>query len=329
MAWNPGYAWQMRVALAVVTVAAAGHALAQPYPERPVRVIVAQSAGSSMDTITRIVTSRMAEQLGQPFVIDNRGGASGIIGVELAARATPDGYTLLIGAPSSMIIANFTYRSLPFDWRRDFAPISPIVDAEGVLVVNPVVAARSVKELLAMAKAQPGKLNMASAGVGSSSHLAGVMFTSLAGIDSVHVPYKGGGPMAAAVVAGEAQWLIAPAASVVGQIKGGRLRALGITSKRRSPLMPEVPTIDEAGVPGYEYTSWNAMFAPRNTPRDIVAQVNADVRRVFEDPEFREKFLATNMFESITSSPEQFSAFIKSDAQKWRTVINTAKVKPD
>ena len=154
-------------------------AFAQKYPDRPVRVIVAQSAGSSMDTITRIVTSRMSESFGQQFVIDNRGGASGIIGVELASRAMPDGYTLLIGAPSSMIIANFTYRSLPFDWRRDFAPISPIVDAEGVLVVNPAVAARSVKELLALAKAQPGKLNMASAGIGSSSHLAGILLNSM------------------------------------------------------------------------------------------------------------------------------------------------------
>ena len=329
MAWNPGYAWQMRVALAVVTVAAADHALAQPYPERPVRVIVAQSAGSSMDTITRIVTSRMAEQLGQPFVIDNRGGASGIIGVELAARATPDGYTLLIGAPSSMIIANFTYRSLPFDWRRDFAPISPIVDAEGVLVVHPAVPARSVKELLAMAKAQPGKLNMASAGVGSSSHLAGVMFTSLAGIDSVHVPYKGGGPMAAAVVAGEAQWLIAPAASVVGQIKGGRLRALGITSKRRSPLMPEVPTIDEAGVPGYEYTSWNAMFAPRNTPRAIVIKLHGVLQKILADADVRQQYASQGLSPLGSKSPDEFEKFYYAEYERVARVVKIAGVKPE
>ena len=236
--------------LAVLTIIFGGQAQAQKYPDRPVRVVVAQSAGSSMDTIARIVTNKMSEQLGQQMVIDNRGGAGGIIGVEVVSRATADGYTLLVGAPSSMIIATFTYRQVPFNWSRDFAPISLIVNAEGVLVVHPAVAARSVKELLALAKAQPGKLNMASAGIGSSSHLAGIMFTSLAGIDTVHVPYKGGGPMAAAVVAGEAQWLIAPAASVVGQIKGSRLRALGLTSKQRSPLMPDLPTIDEAGVPG-------------------------------------------------------------------------------
>src|SRR5450759_1113000 len=198
---------------------AAATAIAQPYPDKPIRVLAAQSAGSSLDTIARIVTIKMSELLGQQLVIDNRGGAGGIIGVELAARSTPDGYTLLVGAPSSMIISIFTYRKLAFDALKDFDPISLLVNAEGVLAVNPGVPAKSVKELIALAKSQPGKLNMSSAGIGSSSHLAGVMFTSLAGIDTVHVPYKGGGPMAAAVVAGEAQWCIAPAAALVGHIK--------------------------------------------------------------------------------------------------------------
>ena len=329
MAWNPGYAWQMRVALAVVTVAAAGHALAQPYPERPVRVIVAQSAGSSMDTITRIVTSRMAEQLGQPFVIDNRGGASGIIGVELAARATPDGYTLLIGAPSSMIIANFTYRSLPFDWRRDFAPISPIVDAEGVLVVHPVVAARSVKELLAMAKAQPGKLNMASAGVGSSSHLAGVLFTSLAGIESVHVPYKGGGPVAAAIIAGETHWTIVPAAAVVAQVKAGRLRALGVSTAKRSPVLPELPTIAEAGVPGYEYNAWNGVFAPKDTPRAIVSTLHIAFQKALAGDEVKRQYADQGLTPQGSDSPQQFAAFMRADYERIARLVKIAGIKPE
>lgn len=329
MAWNPGYAWPMRAAVAALTCVAGDSVLAQPYPVRPIRVIVAQSAGSSMDTLTRIVTHRMAEHLGQQLVIDNRGAAGGIIGVELAARATADGYTVLIGAPSSMIIANFTYRSLPFDWRRDFAPISLIVDAEGVLVVHPAVAARSVRELLAMAKAQPGKLNMASAGVGSSSHLAGVMFTSLAGIDSVHVPYKGGGPMAAAVVAGEAQWLIAPAASVAGPIKGGRLRALGITSKRRSALMPEVPTIDEAGVPGYEYTSWNALFAPRKTPREVIVKLHAVLQTVLADAEVRQQYASQGLSPLGSKSPEEFESFYYAEYERVARVVKIAGVKPE
>ena len=326
----PTYLARMKTPLLLALLSACTFsAFAQKYPDRPVRVIVAQSAGSSMDTITRIVTNRMSELFGQQFVIDNRGGASGIIGVELAARATPDGYTLLIGAPSSMIIANFTYRSLPFDWRRDFAPISPIVDAEAVLVVNPAVAARSVKELLALAKAQPGKLNMASAGIGSSSHLAGVMFTSMAGIDSVHVPYKGGGPMAAAVVANEAQWLIAPAASVAGQIKGGRLRALGITSKRRSPLMPEVPTIDEAGVPGYEYTSWNAMFAPRRTPREIVVRLHGVLQKVLAEPEVRQLYANQGLSPLGSKSPDDFEKFYHAEHERVARVVKIAGVKPE
>src|SRR5262245_19572786 len=223
------------------------------YPARPVRVIVAQSAGSSIDTIVRIVANKLSEAAGQQFVIDNRGGAAGTIGVELGARAAPDGYTLIAGASSSMIVSKFTYRSLAFDAFKDFDPISLIANTDGLLVVHPSVQAKSVKELIALARAQPGKLNMASAGVGSSSHLSGLLFTTLAGIDSTHIPYKGGGPMAASVVAGESQWVIAPAAALMGQVKAGRIRALGITSRARSPLLPDLPTIAESGVPGYEY----------------------------------------------------------------------------
>lgn len=315
--------------LAVLVMICGGQAQAQKYPDRPVRVVVAQSAGSSMDTIARIVTNKMSEQLGQQMVIDNRGGAGGIIGVEVVSRATADGYTLLVGAPSSMIIATFTYRQVPFNWSRDFAPISLIVNAEGVLVVHPAVAARSVKELLALAKSQPGKLNMASAGIGSSSHLAGIMFTSLAGIDTVHVPYKGGGPMAAAVVAGEAQWLIAPAASVVGQIKGGRLRALGLTSKQRSPLMPDLPTIDEAGVPGYEYTSWNAFFAPRGTPPAVVNQLHAVIQKVLADNEVKQQYANQGLYPLGSESADEFSRFYRADYERVEKLVKIAGVKPE
>ena len=315
--------------LAVLVMICGGQAQAQKYPDRPVRVVVAQSAGSSMDTIARIVTNKMSEQLGQQMVIDNRGGAGGIIGVEVVSRATADGYTLLVGAPSSMIIATFTYRQVPFNWSRDFAPISLIVNAEGVLVVHPAVAARSVKELLALAKSQPGKLNMASAGIGSSSHLAGIMFTSLAGIDTVHVPYKGGGPMAAAVVAGEAQWLIAPAASVVGQIKGGRLRALGLTSKQRSPLMPDLPTIDEAGVPGYEYTSWNAFFAPRGTPPAVVNQLHAVIQKVLADNDVKQQYANQGLYPLGSESADEFARFYRADYERVEKLVKIAGVKPE
>ena len=231
-------------ACCAVPAAEAAQSEAQRYPTRPVRVIAAQSAGSSLDTIVRIVMPKLSELLGQQVVVDNRGGAGGTIGVELAARAAPDGYTALVGASSSMIVSRFTYRSLPFDVLKDFDAVSNLVNADAVLVVHPAVPAKNVKELVALAKAQPGKLNMSSAGVGSSSHLAGTMFNTLAGINTVHVPYKGGGPMAAAVIAGEAQWAISPAAAVVGHIKSGRMRALAISSKQRSALLPELPTVD-------------------------------------------------------------------------------------
>ena len=316
-------------ASALALVCVVGAALADSYPAKPIRVIAAQSAGSSLDTITRIVTNKMSESIGQQMVIDNRGGAGGIIGIELAARSIPDGYTLLVGAPSSMIIATFTYRKLAFDALKDFDPISLIVNAEGVLAVNPGVPAKSTRELLALAKAQPGKLNMASAGIGSSSHLAGVMFMSLAGIDTIHVPYKGGGPMAAAVVGGEAQWLIAPAASVVGQIKAGRLRALALSSKTRSPLLPDLPTIDESGVPGYEYTSWNGFFAPKGTPRAIIKSVFAAVQKVLADPDVKQLYANQGLAPLGSESPEAFGRFFRADFERVARLVKLAGVKPE
>jgi len=304
-------------------------ALAQPYPVRPVRVIAAQSAGSSLDTITRIVTNKMSDMLGQQMVIDNRGGAGGTIGLEIGARSTPDGYTLVVGAPSSMIISSFTYRKLAFDTLKDFDAISMTVNAEGVLVVHPSVPAKSVKELIDLAKSQPGKLNMASAGVGSSSHLAGVMFATMAGIDTVHVPYKGGGPMAASVVAGESQWSIAPAAALVGHIKAGRMRALALSSKTRSPLMPELPTIDEAGVPGYEYTSWNGVFAPKGTPRAIINTVHAAIQKALAAPDVKQQFANQGLVPLGSTSPEEFSNFVRADYDRVAKLVKIAGIKPE
>jgi tripartite-type tricarboxylate transporter receptor subunit TctC len=317
------------VGFGLLALFAGGVAVAQTYPDRPVRLIAAQSAGSSLDTITRIVTPRLSEMLGQQLVIDNRGGAGGIIGVELAARAAPDGYTVLVGAPSSMILSRFTYRSLPFDTLKDFDPISLIVNADSVLVVNPALPVKSVKELIALAKAQPGKLNMSSAGVGSSSHLAGVMFTRLAGIDTVHVPYKGGGPMAAAVVAGEAQWSVGPAAALMGHIKAGRMRALAISSKARSPLLPELPTIDEAGVPGYEYNSWNAFFAPKGTPRPVIKTVHALVQKSLADPEVRKLYANQGLVPMGSTSPEELGKFFRADFARIEKLVSIAGIKPE
>ena len=322
-----------RFVLAVPAVfllaAVAEFAQAQPYPSRPIRLLAAQSAGSSLDTIIRIVMPKTADILGQQMVIDNRGGAGGTIGVELAARAAPDGYTVLVAGSSAMIISRFTYRSLAFDTLKDFDAVSNLVNADAVLVANPSVPAKSVKDLVALAKAQPGKLNMASAGIGSSSHLAGTLFVTMAGINTVHVPYKGGGPMAAAIIAGESAFSVSPAAAVVGHIKGGRLRGLGITSRNRSPLMPDLPTIDESGVPGYEYVSWNGVFVPKGTPRPIVRTLHAAIQKALADSEVVRLFAAQGVQPSGTESPEVFAKFFRADFERNAKLVKIAGVKPE
>lgn len=316
------------IAFALVACAAVP-ALSQPYPSRPVRVIAAQSAGSSLDTIARIVTGKVSEYFGQQLVVDNRGGAAGTIALEIGARAAPDGYTVIVGASSSMIVSQFTYRKLGFDAFRDFEPISLIVNADGVMAVHPSVPAKSVHELIALAKAQPGKLHMSSAGVGSSSHLSGVMFTTLAGIDTVHVPYKGGGPMAAAVVAGESQWLIAPAASIMGHIKAGRMRALAITSGKRSPLLPDLPTIAESGVPGYEFNSWNGFFAPKGTPRAIIKVWHETIRKALAAPDVIQLYANQGLVPAGSASPEEFGKFFRGDYDRLAKLVKIAGIKPE
>jgi tripartite-type tricarboxylate transporter receptor subunit TctC len=312
--------------LALLTFAAAAHA---QYPNRPVRLIAAQSAGSSLDTIIRIAMPRTSEFLGQPIVIDNRGGAAGTIGVELASRAAPDGYTILVGASSSMIVSRWTYRSLAFDVLKDFDAVSNLVNADAVLVAHPAVPVKSVKDLVALARAQPGKLNMASAGIGSSSHLAGTLFVTMAGINAVHVPYKGGGPMAASVIAGESAFCVSPAAAVVSHIKAGRMRGLAITSRKRSPLMPDLPTVDESGIAGYEYVSWNGVFVPKGTPRPVVRTLHAAVQKALGDPDVVRGYAAQALQPSGSESPEEFDRFFRADFERNAKLVKIAGVKPE
>ena len=308
-------------------------AQAQPtggtYPERPIRMIAAQSAGSSLDTLLRIFAQKLTDAIGQQIVVDNRGGAGGTIGVELAARSPTDGYTLLAGASSSMIVSSYTYKKLPFDTLKDFTPISLFANVEAVFVVNPTLPVKSVKDFLALAKSQPGKLNMASAGVGASSHLAGLLFVSFTGINTTHVPYKGGGPMAAAIVANEVQWAISPAAALMGLIRAGRLRAVAISSARRSPILPDLPTIAESGVPGYDYGSWNGVLAPVGTPRSIINQVHGVMLKVAAMPEVREQFAAQGLAPASSASPEEFAKLIRDDYATIGKVVKAAGIKPE
>jgi tripartite-type tricarboxylate transporter receptor subunit TctC len=318
-----------RFVLALLVLLSFANVAQAQYPSRPIRLIAAQSAGSSLDTIARIVMPRTSEHLGQQIVIDNRGGAGGTIGVELAARAAADGYTLLIGASSSMIVSRWTYRTLAFDALKDFDAVSNLVNADAVLVVHPSVAAKSVKDLVALAKAQPGKLNMASAGVGSSSHLAGTLFVTMAGINAVHVPYKGGGPMAAAVIAGESSFCVSPAAAVVSHIKAGRLRGVAITSRKRSTLMPDLPTVDESGVAGYEYVSWNGVFVPKGTPAPIIRRVHDALQKALADPEVVRLYAAQGLQPSGSASPEEFARFFRADFDRNAKLVQVAGVKPE
>ncbi len=299
------------------------------YPQRPIRMIAAQSAGSSLDTILRIFAAKMSDLLGQQFVIDNRGGAGGTIGVELAARSPTDGYTLLAGASSSMIVSSYTYKKLPFDTLKDFAPISLFANVEAVFVVNPSLPVKSVSEFLALVKSQPGKLNMGSAGIGSSSHLAGLLFVGITGINTIHVPYKGGGPMTTAVVGNEAQWAISPAAALVGQIRAGRLRAIAISSKQRSPILPELPTIAEAGVPGYDYASWNGVLAPAGASRALISRVHGVMHKVASMAEVKEQFATQGLAPTASASPEEFAKLIRDDYATIGKVVKAAGIKPE
>jgi tripartite-type tricarboxylate transporter receptor subunit TctC len=322
-------AMNCRYALSALLLVSLAHSVHAQYPTRPIRLIAAQSAGSSLDTIIRIVMPKTLELLGQQIVVDNRGGAGGTIGVELAARAAPDGYTVLVAGSSAMIVSKWSYRSLGFDALKDFDAVSNLVNADAVLVVHPGVPAKSVKDLVALAKAQPGKLNMASAGIGSSSHLAGTLFVTMAGINAVHVPYKGGGPMAAAVIAGESGFSVSPAAAVVSHIKAGRLRGLAITSRRRSPLIPDLPTVDESGVPGYEYVSWNGAFVPKGTPRPVIRTLHAAIQKALADADVIRLYASQGVQPSGSTSPEEFARFFRADFDRNEKLVQVAGVKPE
>jgi len=309
--------------LALACCALLAHA--QPYAARPVHVVVPFSAGGPNDIIARLVAHKLAEALGQQMVIDNRPGAGGNIGTDFVAKAPPDGYTLLSAGPGSLI-TNPLIQKVPYETERDFAPVSLMAAAPNVLVVHPSVPAKTVKELIALARAQPGRLNYASAGPGSSSHLAVALFAAMAGIDIAHVPYKGTGPGLNDLVAGQVQLAIFGIPPVLPHVRRGTVRALGVTGSRRSAELPEVPTIDEAGVPGYEVNPWYGLLAPAGTPPAIVARLSAEVTKIVRAPEMREK-LATQGAEPVGGTPEEYAAVIRADTVTWTRVIRQAGIK--
>lgn len=299
----------------------------QSYPARPVRLIVPFAPGGGTDIVARAIAQKLTERWGQQVVVDNRGGGGTVIGTELGAKAAADGYTLLMGT-TTLAINPSVRRKLPYDTQKDFAPVTQTAFQAYVLAVHTSVPAKDVKEFIALAKAKPGTLNFGSPGTGSGSHLAGELFRAMSGTDLVHVPYRGSGPALADLVGGQIQFILGTILSTLPQVRAGRLRALGVSSAKRSSVIPDVPTIAEAGVPGYSAASWNGVLVPAGVPQAIVQKLNADIVQVLQSPEVRER-LAGDGGEPVGSSAQEFGAFIRSEIEKWAKVVKAANLRPE
>jgi len=306
--------------LSLVIAAAAAHAAAQAYPTKPIRLIVPFAAGGPMDIMSRALGERLTANLGQQVVVDNRGGAGGGIGAEIVARSAADGYTLLTGHIGTHAINVSLYPRLGYDPVKDFSPISLIATLPLGLFVNVSVPAKSVGDLVALAKAKPGQINFASAGSGGPTHMAGEMFKAMAGIDIVHVPYKGNAAALADLIAGRVQMMFSNLLTATPHVKAGKLRAIAISTAKRSPQAPDLPTIAESGVAGYDLTPWYGIFAPAGTPRAIVIKLNREIDGILTAPELKERF-RTQGVDLVTSTPEAFAALIRKEIPKWREVV--------
>jgi tripartite-type tricarboxylate transporter receptor subunit TctC len=302
-------------------------ACAAEYPTRSIRYIVPQGAGGSSDTLARLVTQKLSESLGQQVVTDNRPGATGNIGTEIVARANPDGYTLLQVATSHATNPALSVK-MPFDPSRDFAPITLLSQSPNLWIVHPSLPAKNMRELIALAKTRPGEINYSSSGTGSSQHLAGELLKSLAHIDIVHIPYKGSPPALIDLLGGRVVLMCSTIAPAMPLVKSAKLRALAVTSLKRSAAAPEIPTVAESGLPGYEATAWQGVLAPAGTPREVIVRLNTELVRVINLPEVR-KQLAEQGYEPAGNTPEQFAEYIKTEIAKWTRVIKAAGLKAE
>lgn len=299
-------------------------ASAQTWPSKPLRLIAASSPGSAVDIVSRIVAQKLSDQLGQQVVVDNRAGAGGNLGAELAAKAPPDGYNLFMGTPAQAINTGL-YRKLDYDLVRDFAPVSLLTIGHYCVVVHPSLPVQSVKELIALAHTRRGQLNYASAGNGNATHLAGALFTGMAHIELVHVPYKGTGPALTDLIGGQVQIMFPNLTAAIPYVKAKRLRALAVSGEKRSAIVPELPTVSEAGLPGYRVISWFGLMTPAGVSPDIIARLQRELTVAMRAPEVRDK-LAGEGAEPTTGTPEQFAAFIKSEIAQWVRVVRDAKI---
>jgi tripartite-type tricarboxylate transporter receptor subunit TctC len=316
------------VLLCAALAAAMAPAAAQQYPTRPIRFVLGFAPGGASDTMARAIGTRLSEGLGQPVVIDNRAGAGGNIAAEIVARSIPDGYTMLLGNNGILAVNVSLYPKLAFDPVMDFAPVVLIASQPNVLVVHPAVAAKSVKELVALVKAKPGQLNYASPGTGTTGHLAAELFKTMAGVDMTIIPFKGGGPAALAMLSGECQFTFATALSVQGHIKSGKLRALAVTTAKRSPSFPDLPTVAEAGVPGFDAITWHGVVVPARTPQAVIARLNREFNKLLQTAEMRERLFALGS-DIIGGEPKQLTEYMRVEIPRWKKVIKDSGAKAE
>jgi tripartite-type tricarboxylate transporter receptor subunit TctC len=317
---NPIRSLTLLAAVTIVALASMPSA-AQDFPTRPVRFIVPYAAGGSGDLLARLLGNKLAAIWGQQVVVDNRAGGGGLIGTEFAARADPDGYTLYLATDGPLTVAASLYKRVPYDWKRDFAPVSMLAMGYQVLIVKPTLPARSVQELIALARQKPGELNYASIGIGSAPHLGAELFKSVASVDITHVPYRGSSAQAiSALLAGDVAMFLVGTSTAVSHIQSGALRGLAVTAGKRVDGLPDVPTFAEAGLPGVDVSLWFAVLAPSGTPGPIVKKLNTDIAQVVGDPDFRQA-LAVRGFDAVSSSPEELAQFLAKDYVKFRDLI--------
>ena len=316
--------WMIGGLLAGVAFAASG----QPYPNHAIRLIVPFPAGGTTDILARAAAQKLTESMGQSVVVDNRPGAGGNIGADVVAKSAPDGFTLLMGTVGTHAINPSLYAKMPYDHVKDFTPVVLVAGVPNVLVVNPSLPVNSVADLIKLAKAKPGSINFASSGNGTSIHLSGELFKTMAGVDMTHVPYKGSAPALTDLIGGQVQVMFDNLPSSLPYIKAGKLRAIAVTSSKRAPALPDVPTISESGLPGFDASSWFGILAPAGTPPAVVARLNTEVNKWLQTPEAKEQLLAQGA-QAAGGAPEQFAAFIRSETDKWAKVVKASGAKVD
>jgi tripartite-type tricarboxylate transporter receptor subunit TctC len=307
---------------------AVSSAFAQTYPSKSIRLISPFAPGGGADITARALAAKLTPALGQQVVVDNRGGAGGLVGVELATKAPPDGYTLVLGTIGNIAVAPALYSRMPYDPQKDLVPIGQTANALNVLVVHPSLPAKTVKEFIAVAKKNPGQLMYGSSGAGAADHLAGELFNTMAGVKMVHIPYKGGAPAMLDLVGGQVQLVFSTVATALGSIQANRIRPIAMAGNQRYERLPEIPTIAEAGLKGFEANNWYGLFAPAGTPREIVARVHAETAKALAMPDVKARLLDAGII-ATPSTPEQFTGYIKSETQKWAKVVKAANIKAD